>query len=114
MKMFLELLDTTDLTLFGLLILVDILLWKKNISHCLYYALFLFLLGFVLPLWSSGREVDRNVAINGPAMDNFELVYVFLVFPVYWLLLLLQLIYMAIKPKPFKVDSKEDILDQEI
>ncbi|NJC27593.1 hypothetical protein [Neolewinella antarctica] len=72
---------------------------------CWPYVVLVLLLGIVLPLWSSGREVDRNIAINGPAMDGFELLYSFIIIEVYWVWLALLLILMngglllKIKPK---------------
>jgi hypothetical protein len=61
---------------------------------------------------SSGREVDRNVIINGPAMDSFELFYVFLVFPVYWTVLFIQIVYLIIKPDVGIIVHDASMLDK--
>ena len=108
---YLKLLDNTDKIIFAIIIALNILLWKKKMNSCLIYVLVVIIIGFILPLLSSGREVDRNVALNGPAMDNFELLYTFLVFPVYWFVLLLQIIYISIKPNPIIKEENKGILE---
>lgn len=112
MEEYLKLLDNTDKITFVIIVAINALFWKKKMNSCLVYILVVIIIGFILPLQSSGREVDRNVALNGPAMDNFELFYVFLVFPVYWFVLILQIIYILIKPNPIIEEENKDILDR--
>lgn len=49
---------------------------------------------------SSGREVSGNVAINDQAMDPFELLYVYLVFPIYWVVMVFVLLIVNIRRIP--------------
>lgn len=96
MEIYIENLDYIDKIIFAVLIIINVLLWKKEHS-CLIHTITIILIGFVLPFWSAGREIDRNVSVNGPAMDNFELLYVYLVFPVYWFVMVLQLFLFFVK-----------------
>ena len=112
MEQCLKLIDNTDKVTFVIIVVMNTLLWKKKMNSCLIYILIVILIGFILPLLSSGREVDRNVALNGPAMDNFELLYTFFVFPVYWFVLILQVIYISIKPNSIIEEVNKDILDR--
>ncbi|MEZ4772331.1 MAG: hypothetical protein R3D00_04045 [Bacteroidia bacterium] len=93
----LALIDSVDITIFVILVVVNIVFWKKLKSSCLVNGSLFLMLGIVLPLMSSSREVSRNVAINGPAMDNFELAYTFSLFPVYWLILAFQVMVLISK-----------------
>ena len=110
---FFILVDQTDKILFGALIFVNIMLWKKSINSCLFLTLSGVLIGLIFPFLSMGREIDRNEVINGPAMDSFEIFYTFMIFPVYWFVLFLQIIYILIKPNPKINKNIEDILDVE-
>jgi len=91
--------DDTDLIILVIsVVIVCCLRWRK-IRGCIISLLILLFWGFIFPLWSSGREVDRNLSANGPAMDNFELYYVYLIFPPYWTLMFLLLVLINIRLK---------------
>jgi len=112
----LKIMDRIDGLLFILLIVTNIYFWNKRLNYCLPIGLYVFLIGILLPFISMGREIDRNEVINGPAMDSFELFYTFAIFPVYWVVLVFQLIYLSMKPNPLKEKDNisDDILDADL
>ncbi len=91
-RIMVEQMDVYDLWTCIVVLVIAIVFRIFRVHACLTISLILLFVGFVLPLVSSGREVGRNLAINGPAMDNFELLYVYLVFPIYWILMILSLL----------------------
>lgn len=92
-----SLIDVVDITTFVILVVLNIIFWKKLKPSCLVSGALFLMFGIILPLMSSEREVGRNVAINGPAMDNFELMYTFSIFPVYWLIMGIQIMILISK-----------------
>lgn len=89
--------DIIDLCCILVIIIVNLLLWKVNTKHCLWYLGFIIIIGFVLPCWSSSREVQREVALHGDALDGFNMLYALFVFPKYWLVLIVQLLFLRYK-----------------
>jgi len=69
----LQLIDQTDIFVFIGLVLLHILYRKKKINSCLFYSfiIIIIIIGFILPIWSISREIDRNIALNGNPVDNF-------------------------------------------
>lgn len=110
-SIYLKLLDKFDFATFGALVLLNIYLWKKDTKSCLYYVLFMLVLGIVLPTFSNSREVNRYVSDNSPIIDTFETSYSLLVFPVYWVLLVIQFLYLIFKPKISVPSSDQSLLD---
>lgn len=97
--------DMIDLWLIVVVLIVACILRTVKAHFCLVTTMVLFIIGFVLPLASSGREVQRDVAISGPAIDAFELYYVYLVFPIYWIVTLLVLVIIYLKGSPSQKNS---------
>ena len=80
-----------DLTVIGILILVNALIWNKGISikvGCLVGGL---IFGLILPLISMKLEIDR-VASEREIMDNFTLLYTYFKFLLYWIIGGIQLV----------------------
>jgi hypothetical protein len=72
-------------------------IFKQKIG-CL---LIIVLLGLVLPLCSMKVELDRVLALRKPGEvhDAFELLYVYLQFPLYWIIGLIQIILIRNRPQ---------------
>jgi TRAP-type C4-dicarboxylate transport system permease small subunit len=92
--------DSFDFWTIIVVLLSACFLRTRKASWCLVTPVVLIIVGFVSPLISSGREVDRNITANGPAMDNFELWYVYLVFPIYWAVMIFALLLIYLKRYP--------------
>lgn len=91
-----HLIDKIDVFIFVLLLLLNIVFYKKVEQSCLLYLVLFLFIGIILPFWSMDRELERNIEKNGPAMDNFELLYTFLIFINYWVVLILQYIVLGL------------------
>lgn len=82
-----------DYIIIGILIILNIKFWKKEINGkigCLVGGL---LFGFFLPFVSMIVELQ----IVGEWMDSFEVAYTFLRFPTYWIIGIIQIIIVGIK-----------------
>jgi len=101
---FIEDLDTIDFYGVIAILLINILLWRQNTKHWFFYVFSIIVIGIILPDWSCSREVQREVAKHGGTLDSFNLWYTLFVFLKYWLLLLVQIIYLALKPR---IERKE-------
>ena len=79
---------------------IVIIVFRKGIlsvTHsCLSWSLYTVTYGIVLPGWGADRELTRNLAANGPAMDSFELLYVFNFFSVYWIVMAITIVIVLI------------------
>ena len=76
------LLDIIDIILLVLLAIFNGFIWNKKADTCAVQGVIIFLFGIVFPVWSMSREIYRNTTLNGPALDNFELLYVYMLLPV--------------------------------
>ena len=57
---------------------------------CLPLLALILLYGFVLPFLSQSAELERTRRPPGVMVDNFELLYTYFRFPLYWALFVLQ------------------------
>lgn len=110
-----EVIDSVDIAIFMLLIIVNFFLWKQKASSSLMIFAFIFLLGFLFPYLSSERKVARSIVMSRLSIrDSFELLYTSFTFPIYWGILAFQLLFISYYiPKVAKKVSFENILDQE-
>jgi hypothetical protein len=85
-----------DYIVFITLIILNIVFWKKDFTSCLAYCIIALLFGIIFPLVSS--FIDIKIYTSGKKIvDNFELLYNYLKFPIYWGIGLLQLLVLRIK-----------------
>lgn len=96
-----------DLYLIGALLILNLILWKIEMEHNLGCFVLGFLFGFILPFASIGVEVERATA-DREMVDNFELLYTYLRFPVYWFLGALQMIVLNYKREKREQDFGEE------
>lgn len=78
-----------DYIVIGILIIINIKFWKKEINRkigCIVGLIF----GIVLPIISQGIEIQR-VKMTIGIMDNYEILYTFFKFPIYWIIVMVQL-----------------------
>ncbi len=111
-----RLIDKIDLSILGIIIIIiiiDFLLWKKDLTHCSTYFFLLVMLGIILPSYSWFREIERNQEFYDTLAELGDFSFSFMIFPIYWVLLFLQLGYLNIKPEPVK-ESINDILDADL
>jgi hypothetical protein len=96
-----------DVILICCLILANLLLWRVKFKKKLCCFLIVCLFGLVLPMISMGFEIDK-VKSERPEhtiIDNFELLYTYFRFPVYWGIGIIQSIILLVKEKK---DDKAD------
>lgn len=85
-----------DCWVLGVLSLLNILFWKKRISEKFGCFLGVALFGIVLPLISQGFEIKRVQTTIG-IIDNFEVLYTYFRFPVYWAIGIIQAFVLRFK-----------------
>lgn len=85
-----------DYTAFIVLIILNIIFWKKDISSCLAYSIIILLFGVIFPVVSSFIDI-RIYTSDKKNVDNFELLHNYLKFPLYWGIGLLQLLILRFK-----------------
>jgi hypothetical protein len=88
-----------------MLVLVNIFFWKKSIKQnvgCLITGL---LFGLILPMISQKIEIER-VTSEREIWDNYELLYTFLRFPIYWIVGAIQSAVFTNKNSVLKQDSQ--------
>ena len=73
--------------------------WKRQIRWLPGCLLVLVVFGIVLPIFSILAELQVNGPKPGEIHDNFNFVYVYLRFPLYWGLLVLQSLVLLLKTK---------------
>lgn len=83
----LSILDLIDYLIFVLLIIFNVVLWFKRVKLSIVKPVIIVFIGVVFPIWSMSREINQSTIENGPAVDSFELLYVFSFFSVYWIFL---------------------------
>lgn len=94
---FLRLFGYFDLVILGVLIFLNIKNYGKvHLNLGCWIGVIVF--GLVLPFISMSIEL-QIVQANGGWMDSFEVVYVYLRFPTYWMLGILQCIIFGVTTK---------------
>lgn len=73
-----------DYIVLGVLIILNILFWRKTIKRKIGCLLGGLLFGIALPIVSMSIEIDR-VTEEMDIIDNFTLLYTYLKFPIYWI-----------------------------
>ncbi len=86
-----------DIIIILLLILFNIIFWNKSLG-CLMQVIGTLLYVLVFPLISMGVEIEIVSRKTG-IIYNYEVLYIWLRFPLYWILYIVQLIVNKIKPK---------------
>lgn len=85
-----------DYMIFIVLMILNIVFWKKSFASCSAYGVVVLLFGLILPVVSS--FIDIRMSTSGKTMvDNFELLHNYLKFPLYWGVGLLQLLVWRFK-----------------
>lgn len=72
-----------DYIVLGVLIILNILFWRKTIKRKIGCLLGGLLFGIALPIVSMSIEIDR-VTEEMDIIDNFTLLYTYFKFPIYW------------------------------
>jgi hypothetical protein len=91
-----------DYLIFGILIFLNIKYWKRKFNWIIGFLLGGILFGLILPVISLGFEISR-VKMTIGIEDNFEVLYTYLRFPMYWAIGLFQLIFIGITLKERKI-----------
>ena len=85
-----------DYIIFTVLIILNIIFWKKDFTSCLTYSIVILLFGIIFPIISS--VVDIKIYTSGKKIvDNFELLHNYFKFPLYWGIGLLQSLILKFK-----------------
>ncbi|HUH51961.1 MAG TPA: hypothetical protein VLZ11_07665 [Flavobacterium sp.] len=85
-----------DYIVFAILLLLNSIYWRKLVSikmGCLVGGL---MFGLVLPMISMHLEIQRVARTIG-IIDNFEVVYTYFKYPIYWFVGMAQLLVLTIK-----------------
>jgi uncharacterized protein YqhQ len=80
------------------LLLVNFIFWKKrnkSVHRNIGCLLGILIFGLLLPAISQKLEIDRVVSSHGKVLDNFELLYTFMKFPIYWIVGIIQIILIS-------------------
>lgn len=85
-----------DYAIIAILIVLNIVFWKKKIKYNTGCIIGFLLFGIILPIVSQYIEVQRVKDSIG-IMDNFEVLYTFFRFPLYWLIGILQSLILSFK-----------------
>lgn len=80
-----------DYILFFILITVNIIFWRKKVVWSTMLVLIVVFFVILFPITSSGIELER-IKKNDGMMDNFEGLYVYLKFPIYWMCGIFQIL----------------------
>jgi hypothetical protein len=84
-----------DYIILGMLLFLNIWFWKE-IKGKLFLLAVLVLCGFVLPIISMLIEIGRVDRTTG-IIDNFEILYTYLKFPIYWIVGFIQIGIIGLK-----------------
>ena len=85
-----------DYFLIAIIVFFNVWFWSKKIDvkiGCLFVVL---LFGFVFPVTSMLVELEI-VKSQGGWIDNFEVAYTYLKFPIYWVIGIIQIIIVGVK-----------------
>lgn len=81
--------------------IIDVIYWKKTNNNFVFGCLNLMLFSLFFPLISIFIEVGR-VQFSRGFIDNFEVVYTLLKFPLYWCLGVIQIIFLLYRNYRFQ------------
>lgn len=87
-----------DYIIFGILIFLNYIFWKRKIKLGIGCLITLIVFGLLLPIASMGFEIHRYTKVY-KYTDAFELLYTYFRFPMYWMIGILQGSLMIIKNK---------------
>lgn len=87
-----------DYIIFGLLLLFNVLYWKKRLNGKIGCLIIGILFGVAIPFVSMKIELIR-VKSEFEMIDGFNLLYTFFRFPMYWIIGILQSILINIHDK---------------
>lgn len=87
-----------DYILIGILIVFNSIFWKTSIKQKIGCIIGVLLFGLLFPLTSLAIEVQRVKTTIG-IIDNFEILYPFFRFPIYWLIGIIQLFIIEVNSK---------------
>ena len=99
-----------DYFVITLITLLNIKYWKVPVSPEIGCILFLIVYCFILPIVSIIIELGINGPKKGELSDSFNYVYVYLRFPIYWILYILQGISFLIKPQKINLENDTNSL----
>ena len=85
-----------DCIIFIVLVILNIVFWKKKFTSCLAYGIIILLFGIIFPAISSFIDIKAYIS-NKEIVDNFELLHNYFKFPLYWGIGLLQLLILRFK-----------------
>ncbi|AZB28543.1 hypothetical protein EB354_04285 [Chryseobacterium balustinum] len=77
---------TFDYIILTLIFIFNLGIWKYKIirkRNWILYLIAFFLLGFIIPFFSMGFEINKATE-NEPVIDNFTLLYTYFRFPIWW------------------------------
>ncbi|MEC5171872.1 hypothetical protein QF024_000583 [Chryseobacterium nepalense] len=85
-----------DCIILIIIVIFNIIVWKYEIikkRNWVFYLIAFLLFSFIIPVFSIYFEVQR--AIKGqPFVDNFTLLYTYFRFPIWWMIGLLEVIWL--------------------
>lgn len=96
-----------DYVVFWIILVINVLFWKRRINNKIGCVITLIIFGFVLPLISIGIEIRSYKAytIDKPFSDSLETAYTLYRFPLYWAVGLIQVLAIGIKNRINKKNS---------
>ncbi len=100
------LINIFDIIIILLLVIINYIYWKNKYSRfCLFFFLCILFYGLIFPLIS----IEVEFILYGPKKDEifdaFTMAYVYLKFPFYWILFVLQLIILRLNKNNFIDDT---------
>lgn len=93
-----------DYAIIGALIVVNIVFWKVKLKEAYGCLISTLLFGGILPVLSIGFEIDM-VTGGKEVVDNFELLYTYFRFPLYWAIGGLNLLLLQLKTQSKGVEN---------
>ena len=93
-----------DYAIFGILIIVNVLFWKRTFAIKTGCIVGLIIFGLILPSISAVVEINnyQDFSEGKPFSDKFEILYTLYRFPIYWSVGILQIVLLAIKNRELK------------
>ncbi|MBV1887902.1 MAG: hypothetical protein KUG51_01290 [Urechidicola sp.] len=90
-----------DYIIFGLLIAMNVLLWKKKLAIKTGCILGLLIFGLILPFISMIIEIDnyQEFSEGKPFDDRLEILYTLYRLPIYWSVGIIQILVLVVKNK---------------
>jgi len=85
-----------DYIIFTVLVILNIVFWKKDFTSCLTYSLVILFFGIIFPIISAIIDI-KIYTHDKKIVDNFELLHNYFKFPLYWGIGFLQLLILKFK-----------------